>query len=99
MGRVRGQPVPCRFCGGPDGDGHLFWECTYSLLVEIHENPEFHDLMRMDEGHWPRCSLWHGWLPLLSGVNGDSHWAETAAQTTRHLLGVCSWVLLFAVAL
>ena len=26
--RVRGQPVPCRFCGGPDGDGHLFGECT-----------------------------------------------------------------------
>ena len=24
LGRVRGQPVPCWFCGGPDGDGHLF---------------------------------------------------------------------------
>ena len=21
---VKGQPVPCRFCGGADGDGHLF---------------------------------------------------------------------------
>ena len=21
--RVKGQPVPCRFCGSPDGDGHL----------------------------------------------------------------------------
>ena len=26
LGRVRGQPVPCRFCGAPDGDGHLFWD-------------------------------------------------------------------------
>ena len=22
-----------RFCGGPDGDGHLFWECTFPPLV------------------------------------------------------------------
>ena len=45
LGRVRGQPVPCRFCGAPDGDGHLFWECNFPPLVEIRENPEFHDLM------------------------------------------------------
>ena len=24
LGRVRGQAVPCRFCGAPDNDGHLF---------------------------------------------------------------------------
>ena len=30
LGRVRGQAVPCRFCGAPDDDGHLFWECTFS---------------------------------------------------------------------
>ena len=33
------------------------------------KDPEFHDLMRMDTGHWPRCLLWHGWLQMLSGVN------------------------------
>ena len=47
---VREQPVPCRFCGA---DGHPFWECTFPPLVEICENPEFHDLMRMDKAHWP----------------------------------------------
>ena len=36
--------------------------------------------MRMGKGHWPWCLLWHGWLPLLSGVNGASLWAETAPQ-------------------
>ena len=36
---------PVRFCGAPDGDGHLFWECTFPPLVEIREHPEFHDLM------------------------------------------------------
>ena len=61
LGRVRGQPVPCRFCGAPDADGHLFfWECTFPPLLKIRENPEFHDLMKMDKAHWPRCLLWHG---------------------------------------
>ena len=31
------RPIPCRFCGAPDGDGHLFWECTFPPLVEIRE--------------------------------------------------------------
>ena len=80
LGRVRNQVLPCRFCGAPDHNGHLFWECTFPPLVEIRENPVFHDLMRMDEAHWPRCLLWHGWLPMLSGVNGVSPWAGTAAE-------------------
>ena len=70
--KVKGQRVPCRFCGGTDSDGHLFGECPFPPLVEIRENPEFHDLVRMDKGHWPRCLLWHGWWPLLSGINGAS---------------------------
>ena len=70
----------------PDGDGHLFWECTSPPLVEIRENPEFHDLMRMDKEHWPRCFLWHGWLPMLSGVNGASPWAANAAESASYLV-------------
>ena len=61
LGRVWSEPVPCRFCGMPYGDGHLFGECTFPPLVEIRENPEFHDLMREDKAHWPRCLLW-AWL-------------------------------------
>ena len=72
LSRVRGQAVPCRFCGAPDGDGHLFWDCPFPPLVEIRESPEFHDLMRLDKEHWPRCLLWYGWLPMPSGVNGAS---------------------------
>ena len=84
--RVRSQVLPCRFCGAPDGDGHLFWESTLPPLVEIRENPEFHDLIRMDKGHWPRCLLGHGWLPLLSGVNGASPWAASASESAGYLL-------------
>ena len=86
LGRVRNQVVPCRFCGAPDHDGHLFWECTFPPLVEIRENPEFHDLMRMDKAHWPRCLLWHGWLPMLSGRNGDSPWAGITAESAHYLV-------------
>ena len=64
LGKVRNCHVPCRFCGGDDYDGHLFWECTFPPLVDIRENPEFHELMEMDKSFWPRCLLWHGWLPL-----------------------------------
>ena len=38
------------------------------VLIEIRENPDVHDLEVMDTQSWPRCLLWHGWLPLLSGV-------------------------------
>ena len=30
----RGAEVPCRFCGGKEGDGHLFWECIFSPYSE-----------------------------------------------------------------
>ena len=55
-------------------------------LVETRESPEFHDLVRMDKAHWPRCLLWHGWLPMLSGVNGCSPWAADAFESAGYLV-------------
>ena len=72
----------------PDCDGHLFWECTFPSLVEIRESPEYHYLIRIDKGHWPRCFLWHGWLPMLSGVNGTSPWAADASESAAYLVEV-----------
>ena len=95
---MRGEAEPCGFCGGADGDGHLFWDCPYPPLVEIREYPEFHDLMRMDESQFSRCLLWHGWLPLLSGVNGESPWAAAADEAAVNMLecslGACTARLL-----
>ena len=65
-----------------------FGECTFPPLVESGENPEFHDLMRMDKAHWPRCLLWHGWLPRLSGVHGVSPWAADASESASYLVEV-----------
>ena len=84
--KVKNCHVPCRFCGGDDNGGHLFWDCTFPPLVEIRENPEFHELMEMDESYWPRCLLWHGWLPMLSGVNQGSPWALNHAEGASNLL-------------
>ena len=50
------------------------------------KNPEFRDLMRIDKEHWPRCLLWHGWLPMLSGVPGTSPWAASAAEGASYLV-------------
>ena len=51
----------------------------------------------------PWCRLWHGWLPLLSGFNGGSPWAESPSEGAvnilecalgRHFSGVLSeWQL------
>ena len=35
--RARVEVVLCRFCEEDDGDGHLFWECSYHPLVQIRE--------------------------------------------------------------
>ena len=44
--------------------------------------------MRMDKAHWPRCLLWHGWLPVFSGVNGASLWATDASESAGCLVEV-----------
>ena len=66
LSKVKKEDVPCRFCGAPDNDGHLFWDCTFPPFVELRNQPEFLPLMSRDRTHWPRCLLWHGWLPGLS---------------------------------
>ena len=35
LGRVRGQPVPCRFCGARDGDGHFLVNKPFLLLLRF----------------------------------------------------------------
>ena len=76
------------FLWGPDGDGHLFWECSYPPLVAVRESPEFHDIVNLDKAGWPRCLLWHGWLPALSGADDGDPWAVDAADVASKRLEV-----------
>ena len=76
------------FLWGPDGDGHLFWDCSHPSLVAIRESPEFREVVNIEKSCWPRCLLWHGWLPALSGsVLGDS-WAGGAEDVAVKRLEV-----------
>ena len=88
---VKGEIVPCPFCGGPDNDGHLFWECPHPHFVHIRESIEFRDLMLCDRSSWPRCLLWHGWLPALACAGGASPWdasdEDIACARLERLLG------------
>ena len=37
LGQARKEDVPCRFCGGKGGDGHLIWECTFLPILHVRE--------------------------------------------------------------
>ena len=60
FGQARGEIVPCRFCGGLDGDGHPFWDCPCSPLVLLRESPAFVSVTAVDKSQWARCLLCHG---------------------------------------
>ena len=80
LGRAKKEDVPCRFCGGKDGYGHLFWECPFLPIQSVRDHPEFLSLMNMDRSKWPRCLLWHGWLPGLSCIGQGDPWAASVGQ-------------------
>ena len=44
-------------------------------FTHVRELPEFAFLMSLDRTKWPRCLLWHGWLPGLKGMVHDDPWA------------------------
>ena len=77
LGQAKKDDVPCQSCGKKDGDGHLFWECTFPPLLHVRELPEFASLISMDS-RWPRCLLWHGWLSGLSCDDERSSWAASS---------------------
>ena len=48
-----------------------------SHLQHVRELPEFASLMSLDRSKWPRCLLWHGWLPGLGGTGEGDRWASS----------------------
>ena len=86
LSKVKKEDVPCRFCGAPDNDGHLFWDCTFPPFVELRNKPEFLPLMNKDRTHWPRCLLWHGWLPGLSSRTIGTPWAIASSDLASSCL-------------
>ena len=89
LGKARKEDVPCRFCGKKDGDGHLFWECSFPPLQHVRELPEFAFLMSLDRSEWPKCLLWHGWLPGLNGMMNDKPWALSFGEIASFHIERC----------
>ena len=77
LARPRRKMFPVVFCGKRDGDGHLFWECTFLHLLHVRDLPEFATLMSLRPQQLARCLLWHGWLPGLNCVGERDPWAAS----------------------
>ena len=54
--------------------------CTFVKILS------FTILVQRDKSNWPRCLLWHGWLPALAYPGGRSPWAETAEDVVTNRL-------------
>ena len=86
LSKANREDIPCRFCGAPDNGGHLIWDCTFHPFVEVRNNPEFLPLMNRDRTNWPRCLLWHGWLPGLTSRASGSPRAVASSDLASHSL-------------
>ena len=42
--------------------------------------------MNRDRTRWPRCFLWHGWLPGLTSGTFSSPWAIASSDLASHNL-------------
>ena len=88
------EEVSCRFCGKKDGDGHLFWECAFLPFMRVRELSEFATLLVRDRSNWPRCLLWHGWLPGLGVAGEHDPWAASlgwCAETLVCIVGLVGY--------
>ena len=72
LGQAKKEVVPRRFCGGKDGDGHLFQDCTFLPSCMLGISLNLHPFCL-----WIAVMLWHGWLPGLSAA-GDRQIFGTA---------------------
>ena len=86
LSKVKKEDVPCRFCGAPDNDGHLFLDCTFPPFVELRNKPEFLPLMSKDRTHWPPLSSL-AWL--ASGFVSSYYWYPFWAIASSDLASSC----------
>ena len=61
----------------------------FSPLQHVRELPECASLMSLDRSNWPRCLLWHGWLPGLGGISDKDPWATSFGDLASFHLEIC----------
>ena len=52
--------------------------------LELRRSRKFAYLKKQDRTKWPRCMLWHGWLPDLTARPTGSPWAVAAGDLASH---------------
>ena len=72
--------------------GSVFF--TSLPLQHVRDLPEFAYLMSSDRSNWPRCLLWHGWLPGLNGISNKDPWATSFGDLASFHLERCHCALL-----
>ena len=58
----------------------------FSPFAELRNSPEFLPLMSRDRTNWPRCLLWHGWLPGLTSRTAGTPWAIASSDLASSCL-------------
>ena len=77
------------------GRGMVMVVCSGNVLFpllplqHVRELPEFAYLMSLDRSKWPRCLLWHGWLPGLGGIGQRDLWATSFGDLASFHLERC----------
>ena len=64
----------------------FFGIALFPPFVELRNQPEFRPLVSRDRTHWPRCLLWHGWLPGLSSRTVGTPWAVASSDLASSCL-------------
>ena len=64
----------------------FFGIVPFPPLVELRNSPEFLPLLSRDRTNWPRCLLWHGWLPGLSSRTTGTPWAIASSDLASSCL-------------
>ena len=88
LGKAKKEDVPYRFCGKRDGDGHLFWECTFPFSM-LGNYLNLLILCPLIAASGPEVFFWHGWLPGLSGLSDRDPWANSFGDLESFHLERC----------
>ena len=64
----------------------FFGIVPFHPFVELRNKPEFLPLLSRDRTQWPRCLLWHGWLPGLSARTIGTPWAIASSDLASSCL-------------
>ena len=90
LGKAKKEDVPCRFCGKEGWVMDIYFGSVlfppFSMYVNYLSLPSS---CHLDRSRWPRCLLWHGWLPGLNGLLGNKPWALSFGELASFHLESC----------